>query len=67
MKAERKLRDVDLTVAAFSLLGMINWLSRWYQADGPLDERQIAEAVVDIALNGLSKPAARGRRSLQAA
>jgi hypothetical protein len=29
-----KLRDVDLTVAAFSLLGMINWLSRWYQADG---------------------------------
>jgi AcrR family transcriptional regulator len=62
MKAERKLRDVDLTVAAFGLLGMINWLSRWYQADGPLDERQIAEAVVDIALNGLSKPAARGRR-----
>lgn len=66
MKGERKLRDVDLTVAAFSLLGMINWLSRWYQADGPLNERQIAEAVVDIALNGLTKPAARGRRGLQA-
>lgn len=67
MKDERKLRDVDLTVAAFSMLGMINWLSRWYQADGPINERQIAEAIVDIALNGLTKPAARGRRGLQAA
>jgi AcrR family transcriptional regulator len=66
MMAEGKLRDVNLTVAAFSLLGMINWLSRWYQADGPLDERQIAEAVVDIAMNGLIRPAARGRRGLQA-
>jgi len=65
MRAERKLRDVDLTVAAFSLLGMINWLSRWYKADGPLGERQIAEAVVDIALNGLTRPAARGRRDLR--
>lgn len=66
MKGERQLRDVDLTVAAFSLLGMINWLSRWYQAGGSLDERQIAEAIVDIALNGLIPPAARGRRGLQA-
>jgi len=63
---EGKLRDVNLTVAAFSLLGMINWLSRWYQADGPLDERQIAEAVVDIAMNGLTRPAVRGRRALSA-
>jgi hypothetical protein len=66
MKGQGKLRDVDLTVAAFSLLGMINWLSRWYQAAGPLDEQQIAEAVVDIALNGLTRPAARGPRGLQA-
>jgi AcrR family transcriptional regulator len=66
MKGQGKLRDVDLTVAAFSLLGMINWLSRWYQAAGPLDEQQIAEAIVDIALNGLTRPAARGPRGLQA-
>lgn len=66
MKGEGKLRDVDLTVAAFSLLGMINWLSRWYRADASLNEQQIAEAVVDIALNGLTRPEARGRRGLQA-
>ena len=66
MKAERKLRDVNLTVAAFSLLGMINWLSRWYQSNGSLDEEQIAEAIVDVALNGLIRPPVRGRRGLQA-
>ena len=66
MKDERKLREVDLTVATFSLLGMINWLSRWYQAGGPLNERQIAETLIDIALHGLTRPAARGRRGLQA-
>jgi TetR/AcrR family transcriptional regulator, cholesterol catabolism regulator len=66
LKGDRKLRDVDVTVAAFSLLGMINWLSRWYQPDGALDEEQIAEQIVDIALNGLTRPATRGRRVLRA-
>jgi hypothetical protein len=65
MKADGKLRDVDVTVATFSILGMINWLSRWYQSNGALDERQIAEALVDIALNGLTRPSARGRRGLK--
>jgi AcrR family transcriptional regulator len=66
MDGAGKLREVDVTVAAFSVLGMINWLSRWYQADGLLDESQISEAVVDIALNGLVRPAARARRGLRA-
>jgi AcrR family transcriptional regulator len=66
MKSQRKLRDVNVTVAAFSLLGMINWLSRWYQADGPLNEQQIAEEIVDISVNGLIRPAARERRRLRA-
>jgi AcrR family transcriptional regulator len=66
MKDQGKLRDVDVTVAAFSLLGMINWLSRWYRAEGALNETQIADAIVDIALNGLTRPAARGGRSLRA-
>lgn len=66
LKGERKLRDVDVTVATFSLLGMINWLSRWYRIGGKLDEQQIAVGIVDIALNGLTQPAARGRRGLRA-
>ena len=66
LASEGKLRGVDVTVAAFSLLGMINWLSRWYQPDGALNEEEIAEQIVDIALNGLIRPAARGRRVLRA-
>lgn len=66
LASEGKLRGVDVTVAAFSLLGMINWLSRWYQPDGALNEEEIAEQLVDIALNGLIRPAARGRRALRA-
>lgn len=64
LKREGKLRDVNITVAAFGILGTINWLSRWYQPGGALDENEIAEQIVDIALNGVTKPARRGLRAL---
>ena len=66
LKDAGKLRDVNLTVATFSLLGMINWLSRWYRAEGALSEQNVSQAIVDISLNGLTRPAARGGRSLRA-
>lgn len=53
LKGAGKMRDVDTTAAAFSLLGMINWLSRWFQQGGALDEEQAAEQIVRIALHGL--------------
>ena len=56
LKAAGKMQDVDTTAAAFSLLGMINWLSRWFQQGGALDEEQAAEQIVRIALHGLLKP-----------
>ncbi len=66
MKAEGKLHDVDTTAATFSLLGMINWLSRWFRQDGALTEEQVAEEIVKIALHGLLRPESRAaRRGLQ--
>jgi len=56
LKAEGKLQDLDTTAATFCLLGMINWLSRWYRQDGALTEEQAAEQIVKIALNGLMHP-----------
>jgi TetR/AcrR family transcriptional regulator, cholesterol catabolism regulator len=53
LKAEGMLQDVDTTVATFSLLGMINWLSRWFRQDRALTEEQVAEEITKIALNGL--------------
>jgi AcrR family transcriptional regulator len=56
LKAEGKLQDVDTTAATFSLLGMINWLSRWFRQDGALTQEQAAEEIVKIALYGLLRP-----------
>ena len=56
LKAAGKMQDVDATAAAFSLLGMINWLSRWFQQGRALDEEQAAGEIVKIALHGLLRP-----------
>lgn len=53
LHAQGKLRGVNTTVAAFSIIGSINWLSRWYQADGPLGKTGIAEQIADIAFHGV--------------
>ncbi len=53
LKAAGGLANVNTTAATFSLLGMINWLSRWYRHDGALTEEHVAEEVVNIALHGL--------------
>ena len=62
LAAEGKLREVDLTAAAFSLLGMILWLSRWYNPEGRLTPEQVAEEVMTIALGGLLKTSAGRKR-----
>jgi len=57
LKALGRLRDVDVTVAAFSVLGMILWLPRWFRHGRRLTENQVAEEVANIALGGLLKSA----------
>ncbi len=48
---EGKLRDsIDTTVATFSLLGMVMWISKWYRPDGAHDPEAIADRVSDLAL-----------------
>jgi len=56
LKAAGQLQDVDTTAATFSLLGMINWLSRWFRQGGALTEEQAADQLVRIALHGLLRP-----------
>jgi len=53
MQEEGKLSNVDLTASAFSLLGMILWLSRWYNPEGRLSPDQVSEEVTKVALGGL--------------
>ena len=65
VKEEGKLQDVNVTTAAFCILGMINWLSRWYRPEGPLTPDQIGEELCRIVLHGLISPEARGRHGLK--
>jgi AcrR family transcriptional regulator len=59
LKDEDKLKEVDATVAAFSLFGMLLWLSRWYRPDGKLTGEEVANEIEKIALGGLLRPQAR--------
>lgn len=49
------LRNVDNRMAAFSILGMINWTAWWYSASGEMTPQQIAQAITDIGIFGLAR------------
>ena len=55
LSTEGKLRELNLTVATFCLLGIINWISRWYRKDGKLTPEEIVNDFLNVAVNGLLK------------
>ena len=56
LKVEGKLRDgVDPTLATFSLLGMVMWISKWYRKSGALSGDEVAQQVTDLALSSILK------------
>ena len=52
---EGKLREVNPTIAAFSLLGMILWISRWYRRDGSISVTDALRDYVEIGLRAVMK------------
>jgi len=66
MQKQGTLRRIDTTVAAFSIAGAVNWLSRWYRPDGKLGADEIAKQIADAALHGVLKEEPRRRRGLRA-
>ena len=40
-------------LAAFALLGMINWLYQWYHQEGLIKQNELAETYADFFLRGL--------------
>jgi TetR/AcrR family transcriptional regulator, cholesterol catabolism regulator len=65
LKAEGRLRAVDPTVAAFSVIGMILWLPRWFRQDGRLSQEKVANEIAQLAVSGLvqRRPIAKDRRA----
>jgi AcrR family transcriptional regulator len=46
-------RPTNVKMAAFGLLGMVNWTHQWFSPEGPFTSREIAATLSDLALYGL--------------
>lgn len=57
--ASGEFRETDVRLAGFAVLGMCNWVVRWYRPEGPHSPEEIAASLGDIAVYGL-KSASRG-------
>lgn len=53
LRAQRGLAALDATVAAFSVLGMVMWLSRWYHPEGSLSADEVAGDLTEVALGAV--------------
>ncbi len=44
---------IDPKVAAYSLLGMIHWVVRWYKSESRLSEAELVDQLTNLALYGI--------------
>lgn len=49
-----EFRPVDPKVAAFAILGAINWIAQWYQPDGSLQAPELGAQFADYLVGGLA-------------
>ncbi|HNR14679.1 MAG TPA: TetR/AcrR family transcriptional regulator [Thermodesulfobacteriota bacterium] len=47
------VKDIEPSVIIFSLFGMINWIYRWFNEDGPLTIEEVANRTIQIFLSGI--------------
>ncbi|MFD0886540.1 TetR family transcriptional regulator [Streptosporangium algeriense] len=48
-----EFRPVNERIAAFSVIGMINWIAWWYNPQGPSTPEEIAEEMYELVSRGL--------------
>ncbi len=49
-----EFRPTDPKVATFAILGAINWIARWYRADGDVNTEKIGAQFADQLVRGLT-------------
>ncbi len=49
------LREMDEKLAGFALLGMMNWMIRWYSPNGEKSPRELAQFWIELFFNGARK------------
>jgi len=53
LKEEGKLRDVDTTAGALTVVGMVAWIVKWYNPGGRLSAERAAETVTNIVMQSM--------------
>ena len=56
---KHNIKDVNPKLAAFALLGMLNWTYQWYKATGSIRRDEIVASFQQIFLQGILGPAQR--------
>lgn len=54
--ARGEFRPVDPKIAAFAILGAVNWIARWYDPAGSLAAPELGARFVDHLVGGLTSP-----------
>lgn len=52
--ADGDFRQADAKIAAFAILGSINWIARWYRPEGSLHADELGMQFADHLLGGLT-------------
>ncbi|MGG1573966.1 TetR/AcrR family transcriptional regulator [Fictibacillus sp. NRS-1165] len=47
--------DLDASIVTFGILGAANWSYQWFNPEGRMSEREVAETFVEVILNGLGQ------------
>jgi TetR/AcrR family transcriptional regulator, cholesterol catabolism regulator len=47
------LKNQNLKIMAFNILGVINWQLRWYRHGGPLSLKDISQEIISFILHGI--------------
>jgi len=59
-------RDVDAKIAAYGIVGMWQWLSRWYHPEGRIGMDEVVEIFYKIACGGILNSGSTDRAGQQA-
>lgn len=51
---QKLIRPVDPTLAAFSFLGVVLWIYKWYREDGRISAQQLADGMIDLFFEGIT-------------
>ncbi len=59
LREEGKLADVDPTIGAFGLLGMVLWISRWFRHGGRLERETVVSQITQMGMAAVGLPGKR--------